>query len=373
MIAMKRNGNLQFLRAKTRQFRLFISMMVSMKILVIRFSSIGDLTQALSIPSLIKHYHPKAELHFVTRLDLHTLLENHPHINHIWTLDRQRGLKGLLSLIRLLKKENFTHIYDAHNNVRSLLITLGLSARLSQIPKVLRRPMMRIKRFFLIRFQINFFEKPFSGQRDLLKPLEKWHMPYFLPSTPQLFLKPELLSQSLQFLTQLNNQNYIAIAPSAAYALKRWPLTHWHQLIQNNPQHQFVVLAGPSDHFTAELNVYKNILNLTGKTNLHESAALIAQAQFVISNDTGLLHFAEQLGRPAIALMGPAPFGFPSRPSTTILEKNLSCRPCSKHGQGPCKNTQFQACMNLITAQEVQTVLNQRLSTHPTSVATTSI
>jgi ADP-heptose:LPS heptosyltransferase len=323
-----------------------------MKVLVIRFSSIGDVTQALSIPSFIKSYHPDAEIHFVTRTDMSELAAQHPHIKKLWRLDRKEGFKGLLRLAKELNHEGFTHVYDAHNNLRSLLIRLFVQA-----DKKLVRPMMRLKRFLLINFQINRFEKPFSGQRDLIKPLEAWGMPFKLPGTPQLFL-----DKNLQKKTLVPFQNYVVLVPSASYELKRWPIEYWNALIKNHPQITFVILAGPSDSFTEVLSENKNAFNLTGKTDLISSAAIIEKAALVVSNDTGLLHFAEQLGRPAIALMGPAPFGFPSREKTVILERNLKCRPCSKHGQGPCKNTHFQECLRSISVAEVSSHLNRILS-----------
>ncbi len=319
-----------------------------MKVLVIRFSSIGDLTQALSIPGLIKTYEPNAEIHFVTRADLSMIVENNPHIARVWKLDREKGFNGLWHLIKQLRGENFSHLYDAHNNLRSFMIRLFLFT-----PNTLVRPMMRIKRFLLIRLHKNLFEKPFSGQRDLLKPLEKWNFKFFLPPAPQLFLNTNDRIFATQMLHDLKIRNPIILAPSAAHALKRWPLEYWHQLIQQFPKQNFMVLAGPEDTFTAELSVYQNVINLTGKTSLTQSAALIEKSILLVSNDTGLLHFAEQLGRPAIAFMGPAPFGFPSRAATLILERPLWCRPCSKHGQGPCINPNFHECLRSITPSEV--------------------
>lgn len=327
-----------------------------MKILIIRFSSIGDLTQALSIPSLIHQHTPHTEIHFVTRQDLADLLENNPHIQKIWRLDRKQGFSGLWKMIQELKKENFTHIYDAHNNLRSLMIRLFVPAQ-----HKLTRPMMRFKRFMLIRFQKNYFEKPFSGQRDLLKPLEKWSYPFQLPPPPQLFLTVEEKASAQEILARHQIGSFVALAPSAAYFLKRWPLSHWKKLIELNPTIQFVVLAGPTDQFTSELNHFPNVVNLTGQTSLRQSAAIIEKASSVVANDTGLLHFAEQLGKPSVALMGPAPFGFPSRPSTKILERALPCRPCSKHGQGPCVNPHFHKCLQSISPEEVSFELQQKL------------
>lgn len=325
-----------------------------MKVLIIRFSSIGDLTQALSIPSLIHLHTPDAEIQFVTRQDLSGLLENNPHIQKIWRLDRQQGLVGLWKMIQELKKENFTHIYDAHNNLRSFLIRLGLRASHQLV-----RPMMRWKRLMLLKFHKNYFEMPFSGQRDLLKPLEKWGYPFALPQPPQLFLTTEEKQKAANIIRQHHLTTYVVLAPSAAYFLKRWPLENWKSLIELNSHLKFVVLAGPTDTFTSELNSFKNVINLTGQTSLRESAALIEKASSVVANDTGLLHFAEQLGKPTIALMGPAPFGFPSRTSTKILERDLPCRPCSKHGQGPCVNPNFHECLKSITAKEVSLELKK--------------
>lgn len=305
-----------------------------MKLLIIRFSSIGDLTQSLSIPSFVKSYVPQAEIHFITRADLAPLLHNHPAVDRLWALEKSLGFSGLLEIIAKLRNENFTHIYDAHNNLRSALIRF-----LIWKPKKLVRPMHRLKRFLLIRLHINLFEKPFSGQRDLIKPLEKWNFKFRLPEAPQLFLDNDVRDQAEQILKSHSVDKFIALAPSATYDLKRWPIGFWQRLVQINPDKKFVVLAGPTDHFTAQLNEEKNVINLTGLTNLLQSAAIVEKAQAVVCNDTGLLHFAEQLGKPAIALMGPAPFGFPSRASTRILEKELWCRPCSKHGQGPCKKS----------------------------------
>jgi ADP-heptose:LPS heptosyltransferase len=319
------------------------------KMLIIRFSSIGDLTQSLSIASHLKNHFPGAEIHFVTRADLSVIVENHPDINKIWKLDRARGFGGLIDLIKSLRKEQYTHIYDAHNNLRSFFIRTFVNSE-----HKLTRSLMRFNRFLLLHFRVNRFEKPFSGQRDLLKPLEKWGVSFSLPPVPQLFLSESAKLNGQSILNSYFLNQFVVLVPSAAYSLKRWPVRHWESLIDNHPNIQFVILAGSQDTFTGIFDSRKNVVNLTGKTDLMTSAAIIEKSCLVIANDTGMLHFAEQLGRKAIALMGPAPFGFPSRVhQTVILERNLSCRPCSKHGQGPCTNPIFQACLETISPEEV--------------------
>lgn len=323
------------------------------KILLIRFSSIGDVTQALSVPSRLKEL--SAEIHWVTRGDVAVLLEGHPAIDRIWRLEKREGISGLFRLISELRRENFTAVYDAHNNLRSRLITLGLRLRLRP-PRVLRRSMKRWKRFLLLRFHKNLFRTPFSGQRDFLEPLAAWGLGEALPPVPQIFCGRPHEDAAARALAERDFRGAIGLVPSAAYPLKRWPLENFAALVRALPERKFLVFGGPGDDFTEALVAAApaRVLNLSGKLSLAETTAYINQCAAVVANDTGVLHIAEQLGRPAIALMGPAPFGFPSRPSTVILERALPCRPCSKHGQGPCVNPEFQKCLRDISVDEVR-------------------
>lgn len=323
-----------------------------MKFLFIRFSSIGDVTQSLSIVGHVAQNFPQAQIHVLTKPEFKVLFEHHPQVTQVWTLDTTKGFTAIFKLIQNLNLENFSHLYDAHNNLRSNIFYFFVRAK-----NKLQKPMWRWKRFLLLKFHINLFEMPFSGQRDLLKPLEKWGMKFQIPKTPQLFLPQQAIQQAEDIINTYQLSDYITLVPSAAYPLKRWPIEYFEKLIQDSPEKKFVVLAGANDRFTEKLNHLKNCINLTGQTNLITSAAMIAKSKTVIANDTGLMHFAEQLGTPTIALMGPAPFGFPSREQTKILEINLPCRPCSKHGQGPCINTTFQKCLIDIKPETVRDLL----------------
>lgn len=338
-----------------------------LKILILRFSSFGDVTQALSIPAKLKELAPNAQIHFVTRADFAPLMTEHPLITKVWSFSRKDGLGGLVRLALTLQKEHFTHIYDAHNSTRSKIICWFLRfpldpRRLFTQPAVTRKSQKRWKRFLLFRFRINRFQMPFSGQRDLLEPAEKWGLSTELPAAPQLYLKPETKQKVETQLLQMGLKNYVALAPSAAHFLKRWPVHHWKTLITKNPSLQFVCLGGPEDTFIQELVLLDpaRIHNMAGKLSLLESAVVVANSKCLVTNDTGLLHVAEQLGKKAVALMGPAPFGFPSRKSTDILELNLYCKPCSKHGQGPCVNREkFHKCMEDLTPEFVSEHMNR--------------
>lgn len=348
------------------------------KILILRFSSFGDVTQSLSIPSRLmdlskmataeaKSLHKKSdlqsdnsdndiEIHWATRIDMASLLENHPYIHKIWLLDRKQKMTGLWKLIVELRKQNFTHIYDAHNNLRSRLICLFLLPPINistwfNPPHFIRKSQKRFKRFLLFKLRMNTYEKPFSGQRDLLEPLQKWGLSRALPPAPQLFLSEQVKQTIKQKLTSEKIDKFFAFAPSAAYQLKRWPLEYFVELIgllkTSHPDHHFICLGGPEDTFISQIKQTHGhqVFDWSGQLSMTESAAVIFHSQGLIANDTGLLHVAEQLGKKAIALMGPAPFGFPSRSTTEIMQLDLACRPCSKHGQGPCINNNFHQCL----------------------------
>ncbi|WP_413293483.1 glycosyltransferase family 9 protein [Bdellovibrio sp. HCB185ZH] len=326
------------------------------KFLIIRFSAFGDVVQTLSVPSAIAQAFPDAEIHWITRKDMAPLLRNHPHIHKVWEFDRKAGAFGLMKLVWSMRPVCFTHIYDAHNNSRSRIISLILRpfGFLGLGPKFIRRSIRRWKRFLLFRFRINKFEQPFNGQRDLLEPLQKWGVSKFSPPAPQIFVSADVVEKARGILGDFVDT--VSLAPSAAYFLKRWPKEYWAQLIQLMPEQKFVLLGGPEDSFIEDIHAVapERVMNLAGKTSLQVSSAVVGLSRAVISNDTGLLHVAEQLGKRTIALMGPAPFGFPSRPTTKIMELDLYCRPCSKHGQGPCFNKEkFHKCLVDITPAQV--------------------
>lgn len=325
-----------------------------MKILVIRFSSFGDVTQCLSVPSALLARYPGSEIHFVTRSDLAILLKDHPAIQKIWPFDRKSGLKGLWHMAGLLRDEGFDLVYDAHNNARSKLIVFR--CRPSQL---VRRPTKRLLRWLLFNFRINLFEKPFSGQRDLLEPLAALGIPKESPPPPQIQIPSEDMIRAISALGPWAGDDFITCAPSSAHALKRWPVAHWKKLIELLPQKRFVLLGGNEDTFIQDIAdvAPERTLNLAGRCSLLTSAAVVEQSRLLVTNDTGLLHVAEQRGKPAIALMGPAPFGFPSRPTTRIMQLDLPCRPCSKHGQGPCYNEIHQRCLVDITPKQIASLV----------------
>lgn len=325
------------------------------KVLILRFSSLGDVVQALSAAQNL--FDQGFEVHFAVRIDLKEVVEACQAVKQVWPLERREGFSGLWRMLWQLRREKFTHIYDAHQSLRSSFLYFALRLFRPQAC-YLRRPLYRFRRWLWIRFKKNWLPPPYEGQKQMLDPLKQWGIKTDLPQRLSVMFpawQVEIVEQKLKRFGFAGR--FIALCPSAAYELKRWPLDYWKELILLLPEQHFVVLGGAKDGFLQELEMLDpdRVLNLAGRLSLLESWIVLNQAELIVTNDTGLMHMAEQLAKPTIALMGPAPFGYPSRggKSTVVLERDLACRPCSKHGQGPCVNLVYQKCLRDISPAEV--------------------
>ncbi|MDO9184257.1 MAG: glycosyltransferase family 9 protein [Bacteriovorax sp.] len=326
------------------------------KVLIIRFSSFGDIVQCSSVVAPIRQRFTSPEsmneIHWATRADFDFLVKLNTNVNKVWSFDKKLGLLGLFKFALKLRAENYTHIYDAHNNLRSLIIKIFLFSRFN-LPNLLTRPKDRLKRILLFSFRINKFPKPFRGIESYITPLKKWKI---VSQNNSHFVDWTFTADVENKITNLiGTKKVISIVPSAAWKMKRWPLDHWKELILLLPNTQFIVLGGKEDLFCQELEDIDpmRVMNLAGKLSLVESCHLIQKSQLVISADTGLLHVTDVLGVNGISLMGPSAFGFTMGSNIKTLEVNLPCRPCSKDGSGKCSQLIWQRCMVEITPSRV--------------------
>lgn len=331
--------------------------MKKQKILVVRLSSFGDVIQSLVVLEPLKKKFPNSEIHWLVRKDYEDLLMDHPLIDKLWSFDPKWGFKGLLEISNNFKKEKYSHIYDAHNNTRSnILKFLLLFHIVINRVQFCVRPKNRFKRLLLFKFGINKFPWPFVLLKSYLEPLKKWGISKELPPSDHIYLKQNDQSQANELTKDLNN--FIVMAPSAAWDLKRWPQENWLKLINLLKDRDIVLLGGPSDHFIDEIvqnseDRNAKLINFAGKTSYAVSCGIIKNSQITVSGDTGLLHVADQYRLPAICFIGAAAFAYPARENTLILDVKLKCKPCSKDGRGKCKNEVFKKCLVDITPEQV--------------------
>ncbi|MGH1468191.1 MAG: glycosyltransferase family 9 protein [Bdellovibrionales bacterium] len=310
--------------------------------LIIRFSSFGDIVQAtFAAHSLVeKNY----DVDLLTKKEFSNAFKN-SSFPYKDVISYSKSEDSLWAIAKNVSKKNYSLIYDAHNNQRTLLFKLFLIIlNPLNILKFRTRSKFRFKRLLLFKLRIDTFPKPFKGASSFLAPL----------------------SLKLTKSSKLNSpKNEILLAPSAAWDLKKWPEDYWvelaNSLISIGKSVNFI--GGPADNFIQDLSSKApGSINLAGKLSWSETIERIKNSSLLISGDTGVLHIADYFGVESIALMGPSAFGRPSRSSSNVIYKNLPCQPCSKDGRGKCKNKTFKKCLASISPEEVLTQSQKVLS-----------
>lgn len=314
------------------------------KILIIRFSSFGDIVHCRSVLKPLVN-ETKAQVDWLVRSDLAGALEADQHLKETILFDRKEGLLGLIKLAFSLRKKGYDLVYDAHNNLRSSIVRkiVGCFG-----PEVIIRPKERFKRFLLFKLGINKFSWPFKGM-----------VSYWLPLKETLGLSGELSPIAwpvvpAEDLRQTLSQR-IVLVPATAWPMKSWPVENWKKLVELLSEQKFVVLGGPQDDFCADIAAVApdRVENWAGKFSLKESCSHAAHARFMVTADTGLQQVADLSGVPGLSLIGPTAFGFPTMGNLKVLQVELPCRPCTKDGRGSCSRKIYQECMVSLTPEMV--------------------
>jgi heptosyltransferase-2 len=216
----------------------------------------------------------------------------------------------------------------------------------------------------MFRFHLSTLPTPFRGADSYHRPLILWGLKSSVPAGPQFFSRAALPQDVLSKIGELRRP-LIALAPAAAWKMKRWPVAHWKALVTEMPEAGFILLGGAEDRFVSEIAdvAPDRCLNLAGRLKLSETSGVLGMSDLVIANDTGLLHVADQMERPTLALIGPTAFGYPSHATSEALELNLDCKPCSKDGSGGCKNEIYQRCLVDLKPGYVVQKARERLNT----------
>lgn len=333
-------------------------------ILLIRFSSLGDLVLTTPIYRELRKVYPNSRLTLLTSEGFGRVLENNPHLDEIIYHHRKETRNDLEKLIDQLRLQKFDLIYDIHNSLRSRWIGWQLK-RHAPKPEHWLIEKRTLARELQIRFGWGQFFNGKSQREQWLEPLRRHH-------TGALSTKTELFPSiaDKNYVKAWLNQNdlqdkpFVCIGASASFPLKCWPLQNFKQLIENIIQSGIsVVLVGTNGEIeTEELAEYfrgsQNVFCAAGMFTILQSAALLEMANAVVANDTSIIHLAEAMRTPSIALFGPTvkEFGYaPMLAQSRLIETDLAlrCRPCSRTGKGTCKNREQQICMYSISTQKV--------------------
>lgn len=312
-----------------------------LKILVIRFSSIGDIVLTFHALRCLREKHPTAEVHFLTKSTYKDLLLASTF--HDKALFFEGDLKQTK---RAIRKENYTHIIDLHNNLRTRLLTIGIrGVHLSRFNK------LNWEKWLLTRIKKNRLPNKHLVERyiDAFSELGVLN-----DSKNALFFVPNIFEIDLNGY-DLRKNAFLAIAMGAQYRTKKFPVASLIKVIESCDL-PIVLLGGHAEQEDGEkiqaAFPQKKIYNLCGELSLLASASILAQAKTVLTNDTGLMHIAAMFNVPIVSVWGntiPAFGMYPYRPEKEGTVKihevvGLNCRPCSKIGYQECPKGHFN-CM----------------------------
>jgi len=327
------------------------------KLLIIRFSSIGDIVLTTPVIRCLKVQLHGTEIHYCTRKQYSGVLQANPYIDKLHLFEG-----NLIEFASILKNENYDLVIDLHKSLRSGLLRFMLMKPSSAFPK------LNLKKWLLVNFRINLLpdlhivDRYFKAVNHLGVKYDGKGLDYFIPESQNF---------DPSWIPETHRKGYVAFVIGGRHFTKIFPVQKVVEVCRLL-DFPVVLLGGIEDFANGDAVVSElksKAFNACGKFNLNQSAALVRNASLVISNDTGLMHVAAALQKNIISLWGntvPAFGMYPYIPeqckaSNTLFEvKGLNCRPCSKIGFKRCPKNHF-ACMNDLDSAKIAETANRMM------------
>lgn len=322
-----------------------------MRILVVRFSAMGDLVLTTGVIAEIKRTYYNSEIDLLTSEIGLELYQSNSEIHRIITLEKSPGLFTLIKGYRKLGP--YDKIIDLQGTMKSFLLRLFVKGEYFVIAKQSRERRAFVKkRKWRDQLKLHIVQKYYDTFEKALG----------LPPMDIESLRPRLYPTKLSFnKTIFDFANSIVIHPYASQKNKIWP--YFKEFVDELVRKGFpVVIVGRQEGETLEFS--PQALNLTDKTTLNEMAAIIASAKALVTTDSGPMHIGIATNTPTLALFGPTTkeLGFyPEFKTTKVLEvMDLECRPCHVHGGNKCPKKHFQ-CMKGLSVDSALHSLNDMI------------
>ncbi|MGQ0827574.1 MAG: glycosyltransferase family 9 protein [Bacteroidota bacterium] len=326
-----------------------------MKFLVIQTAFIGDVILATAVAEKLHQHHPDAQIDFLLRKGNEGLLANHPFIKTIFTWDKkQNKVRNLFAILKQIRSNKYDQVINLHRFSSSGFIT-GFSGARSKIGFD-KNPLSFL---FTKKIKHEISNQKTSGKHEVER-----NQQLIETLTNHQFSKPKLYPTQSNFesVKQYKNGPYVCIAPTSVWFTKQFPKEKWVELCDQLPENLIIYLLGaPNDFSVCEWiksnSTNKKIINLAGKLNFLESAALMKDAKMNYVNDSAPMHIASAMNAPTTAIFCstvPA-FGFgPLSDNSKIVEikEILACRPCGLHGHQSCPLGHYR-CAHSIEIKDV--------------------
>jgi len=320
--------------------------MPKQKILIVRFSSIGDIVLTTPVIRCIKKQLKDVEVHYVTKEIFKETLAHNPYIDKLFTFK-----KDVSEIFKDLKSENYDYIIDLHKNLRSLRLKQHLKTKSFSFNKI------NVQKFVAVNFKMlgslpdkHIVDRYFEAVTPLNIKQDSSGLDYFLGKEDEVNLKAEYFNNS--------EIKFTALVVGGSYYTKKIPLAKLEEIC-GKIKMPVITLGNKDDKIIADLLAQKfpQVINACGKYTINQSASIVKQADCVITPDTGLMHIAAAFNKKIISVWGNTipEFGmgpYKPNPENIILEvKALGCRPCSKLGYKKCPKGHFKCMMEIDLTQ----------------------
>ncbi|NQY25717.1 MAG: lipopolysaccharide heptosyltransferase II [Piscirickettsiaceae bacterium] len=306
------------------------------KILIVGPSWIGDMVMAQSLFKAIKADNPDVIIDVLALAWTKPLLARMPEVNKAFTMPVSHGVFGWKMRKQLghsLRKEHYDQAIVLPNSWKSALIPWFANIPLrtgwrGEMRYGLLNDIRKLDNDALQLMVQRYVSLAYPASQSQIAP--SYPIPLMIAETP-----------NSKFNSILNtNKKRLILCPGAEFgSAKQWPATHYSQVAKAliAKDWQVLIIGSQADEAIADdilsqlkLNTPPEAINLCGKTELSDAIDLIATADQVISNDSGLMHLAAALQRPLIAIYGPTSPSFtpPLADNAQIVQIDVDCGPC---------------------------------------------
>jgi heptosyltransferase-2 len=321
------------------------------KVLVIRFSAIGDVVLTSPVVRGLKA--AGFQVHYVVKGKFKRAIENNQNIDKLFILEQEDLKEELLT-------QKYSLVVDLQNNLKSLRLRKGLSQKIRVVNKE------NIKKLLLVRSGVDVLknqhivERYFKALDDLGIENDGKGLDFYIPEDFDIEHKAISLNLS---------KPYIAWVIGASYPKKILPIEHIIKTC-DKIKVPIAIIGGPTDTANGKRIIdaleHPNVYNLCGKLSLMESGFVLKKATLVLSNDTGLMHIASAFDKKIISFWGCTKPSLGMSPYTSeegsleIVSKTHQS-PCSKLGNR-CKSKN-KNCIEDIDPEAILAAVNRLLET----------
>lgn len=322
-------------------------------VVVPQTSFLGDVVLTTPLVSALREVLRPRRLAVVVRPEARALVDGHPDVDDVLVDDkygRDRGVAGLVGMARRLARERFDLAVVPHRSLRTALVTA-----LAGVPR--RIGFATSRGAFLFHERVPRDPRLHDVERNLqlMAPLGGF------AGAPRLHVPVDpAAAVRLEAMLPPGGGPLVVIAPGSVWETKRWTPEGFAAVARDLAAGgaRVVLAGGPADVAACDAvraAAGAGVVSLAGRTDLPSMVALVARAAVLVGNDSAPMHVACARGVPVVAVfcattpaLGYGPWG----PRARVVEADLACRPCGRHGGRRCPRG-TDDCMRLVEAGAV--------------------